>query len=932
MKKKSLITSLVLGALLTLSLGVYTLVTAIIALTTPHHYEVSLAYTSEQKIEAFANYSEEKGNLKFTYDGDSPILDYNAEGNYYTLKSGVFADDAPTGANVHFVATATTDKFGSTTKYDVKVYKQGTGNAEDDAYLIGNADGLTTFADKYAEDSTGLDYIELVHDVDMKGVEFKGIASVANPFTGTFNGKGYAVKDMTINIDKDNVLDFAGKTSASAETFTVSAGLFNRTANATINQVNLENAKINVNADIEEKLTADVTIGEDTLRINGIRLGLIVGTSSETTINGAVQVEDSEDVTNSKVNGEIVGYTNLVGTTANSGMGGVAGAMLLANDATDGVNNYDINVKITNAGNETKRSEYVGGVAGYIVSNTSGEVLVKDVKVTLDTDAKFNMNNRVGGVAARIEKSRVENVTVNITVADTNTTTTEFVRWIKEDNSFADLLSVGGVAAVANNSSFANIDVTIANTAFGRNAGAFYTLAGSTATNVTVTGSIVGYTADGFAFKVNNSNVYYQAETEQEVVAANVDLTAYYANGLVGNLANSDLEAQGAGVVKVIANIHPYGTEITDIDITDSAENAGLVGYFYVTNEATKDYQIANFNVEVNVDNGVNMAGLVAYMGTQTGDTYVKNGETVEAVAQNIAERTVALVNNKVVANFASHSTQNYNNAAAHKVAGAVGMIYANAIVSDNDVTINMNKDADATAYGFAMFGGLVARIAGENVTISGNKVVGEAYANNSVYTRTFNIGTESNPENKTYTQITAGGLVGVIAQITDKTIIAGKNFFADETTAANVYPADQLAQVDVSTISMTNNVVDVDITITYKQDEIMNLAGYRARSVGALIGLVMNTGAGSDVNPYTVIDVSTNIAAGTVTSDDKTYEYTASGSSCLYSNGFGQYNAKRQKAFVIGSSYDYTAIKGDFAEGWNINSVATEIPAESAE
>ena len=55
MAKKGLITSLILGAVLTLSLGVYTLVSAIIALTAPIHRNEAVAYTSEQTITAFSN-------------------------------------------------------------------------------------------------------------------------------------------------------------------------------------------------------------------------------------------------------------------------------------------------------------------------------------------------------------------------------------------------------------------------------------------------------------------------------------------------------------------------------------------------------------------------------------------------------------------------------------------------------------------------------------------------------------------------------------------------------------------------------------------------------------------------------------------------------------------------------------------------------------
>ena len=297
MSKKSIITSIVLGAVITLSLGVYTLVAAIIALTTPHHNKVSLAYTSNQKITAFANYKENE-NLTITYDeNQSAFLDFNAEDNCYTVKEDAYDPAAPAGTKLHFVAVATTDKHGSTTTYDVNVFKQGTGS-EEDPYQVANANGLKDAAAAIADAEQTVDYIDLDADVDLSGTEWIAIGSRENPFSGTFNGNDHKISNLTMNVNKDNYLDYLTFSTVGAEHYELNLGLFGKTNDATITGVSVENASITVAEDLVDTFKADITTVVDgtskTAKLGTIRVGFLVADATNTQIVGYVQEEPQE--------------------------------------------------------------------------------------------------------------------------------------------------------------------------------------------------------------------------------------------------------------------------------------------------------------------------------------------------------------------------------------------------------------------------------------------------------------------------------------------------------------------------------------------------------------------------------------------------------------------------------------------------------------
>lgn len=90
-------------------------------------------------------------------------------------------------------------------------------------YDIKTADN---FVNKISRNLSGS--YKLSNDIDMSGVDFSGIAMNDKPFSGTLDGQGYKVKNLTVNF-------------ATGE----NVGVFGQTSNATFKNIAFENVNIN---------------------------------------------------------------------------------------------------------------------------------------------------------------------------------------------------------------------------------------------------------------------------------------------------------------------------------------------------------------------------------------------------------------------------------------------------------------------------------------------------------------------------------------------------------------------------------------------------------------------------------------------------------------------------------------------------------------
>ena len=470
------------------------------------------------------------------------------------------------------------------------------------------------------------------------------------------------------------------------------------------------------------------------------------------------------------------------------------------------------------------------------------------------------------------------NVDATAAIRDTSKTYKLFSQWYNNGGNVNDLSYISGIAATAHNSTFENIQANAAIEVYAYSSAGFVRVSNSSFTNVMVSGRVVGFKSTGFAQYLYNSNINYTTEENTQVVS--VALSGLQNAGFAQDVKNSNIVSTNKSKVNVAMT--QLGI-VKNFNIQSTMSSAGLVGYFYLTADATQDYTISGFDVISTVANSIDAAGLVAYMGHQTAANHV-------AILENC----------NVVANITSDSSTVQST--THKVAGAVNIIYGNAIVRNNNVTINFNTErVNGNKYGAAIFGGLISRIAGTDVVVTNNTVAGSAYINYTAYKKSFG----SNPDE--FEQILAGGLVGAVASY-GREVEPGKHaLYGNSNPSISSFTTyDDVANIDTSAnFDISNNNVNVNITIdwikTYQYGNAMTEGGYRARSVGSLIGLLMN---GSATDRATAIDLSTNKVTGRVIADSNTFAFHNAAQDDLSSMGYGNINGTVKDAECVGSSY----------------------------
>ncbi len=165
----------------------------------------------------------------------------------------------------------------------------------------------------------------LMGDIDLSGVDWLPVGSVDEPFTGEFNGNGYSISNLSLNVNEG--------------TATQNVGFFASTSDATISNLILDNVIVNTPASY-----------------NKGSVGTLIGVAADTNI-------DNVTVRNSKVQGH-------------QKTGGLIGSI-----ATNGV---ATNTKITNVNIdvEVNSSYYSGGLVGYVESLGNSSLIIENTVVS----------------------------------------------------------------------------------------------------------------------------------------------------------------------------------------------------------------------------------------------------------------------------------------------------------------------------------------------------------------------------------------------------------------------------------------------------------------------------------------------------------------------------------------------------------------------
>lgn len=233
-------------------------------------------------------------------------------------------------------------------------FESGDGT-QDSPYIISTPTHLINASDLVSKGNANT-HFELKNDIDLGGVEWTPIGSKLRPYSGTFDGKGFCVKNFKITSSLEYI------------------GFFGFAKNATIKNLEINNFVIDVE---------NVTLPTDSKNLYaGLLAGQISGESTTSTTVG---------ISNVYVQGSI----DIAASSTSIRCGGVVGDATSNKVGVEIKNSHsDVQINISSA----KKSVYAGGIAGNVYVNKESDVHIENCYSLGTYTASGAVNTYGGGI------------------------------------------------------------------------------------------------------------------------------------------------------------------------------------------------------------------------------------------------------------------------------------------------------------------------------------------------------------------------------------------------------------------------------------------------------------------------------------------------------------------------------------------------------
>ena len=286
---------------------------------------------------------------------------------------------------------------------------------------------------KYPELRDGLNY-ELYRDIDFAGTDYVTVFNKGIAFNGYINGKGFALKNITINVFKDNIDSFIEKNAE--DRYEAHIGIFGELDGAALKDVKIENINITVADEVYEYVKSGDFATEKGGALKELTIGTIAAITKATRTYvveftpeempevepEAVPSADSElgeievvevvgvnDIENVTISGvidagaySVYAVNHVQGFNALGGVFGVADTIVMTNIKTD--------IKmIADAG----KSYFIGGVAGY-----GYEAIVDKSNIKTEIKTAYDQALYIGGVFGYASPIIINETDITLNVAE----------------------------------------------------------------------------------------------------------------------------------------------------------------------------------------------------------------------------------------------------------------------------------------------------------------------------------------------------------------------------------------------------------------------------------------------------------------------------------------------------------------------------------
>lgn len=790
--KKSVVVSIAVCVVLTLTLALSTIFSGI-GKTAEKIAEYYFAYRTGDVCEELSGFS----GIDFGFDvNDSSSM--------------IVRNNGALEANNQGSVVVSAKKGKTNCSITIEVFEQGSGVAGS-PWVIANAKHLNELSGLVGSgdaNACGDNFVcELKTNIDLAGKNFVPIGNRNNSFKGTFEGNNKTISNLTIDVNANNYEDFLVKANYRGMTDGFfDLGMFGYTNGAAIKNVNLKAASVsiadNVVAAVNNEVAASSALGIGKLR--RVSIGALVANATQTTIEGA------DNLIEASVNGYSYAAAPIEGEneidTAISAVVGVGYGI--------DVSGYKVNARI-NAMSKTNVGSLVGSVVGLALNDSAIRSSISDLNVTLMgnvANVAGEKSLRLGGLVGNAYGTDISNSTVSgVAIADN--VAFSGVNTISTNNCFV----AGAVCTLGSDATITNVKVK--NSAINVKGGVSGLVDNNygQVINCAVEGSLTGVEVGGLV-RANHSGAQVEFDENFSGKAVNATLSGLRVGGVVcenEGTVSGDSSSNKTEVNVVLKNVASVFEQSESIRAIRELYLAGLA----VSNSANGN--IACFNLNVKMYDGINMAGLVGIMGRKF-DQISTEPSTASVLENNDADVTIM-----------SNSLAPNNTSTTYSIAGGVGFAYGDCLVNSNNIVLSVNANrVGGRNYGVAQMGGVVARIFENGARINGNTVSGNMYVNYSGYITTITDPLGNNPTD--HKLMLVGGLVGSISGF-GNTVKDGVP--VDTHTALTLTNATEFEN---------NTLENLVINIDYNNENGLGEYGHTARALGSVIGCVVGDGSSS--------------------------------------------------------------------------------------
>lgn len=604
---------------------------------------------------------------------------------------------------------------------NVNVFSKGDGSVEN-PYSIVRASDLISLVN---ENRDNYAYYSQKCDLDLSSFEsWAPIGSVANPFVGSYNGNGYAIKNMKIQLTAENVENYieVAQTNGGANGRMLTVGFFGFVGNPSREETTNEIKNVNiVNANIDTTAVETDAV-RTTLKLGQSYIGTLAGVVSNTEISG----ENSKVVT--KINASLA-------NDATSTCGVVAGLVGRTNNSS--ISGFDVDATIV-AKNPGFVSETESGYvySGSIIAGLVGRAYntnMDGMTVRLNVQAKNYKNTVIAGAVGYVvdgtnaTEMTIKNINIESMVVD-------LANYSFTSNN-AGLVS-GAVSAIYNKKcTLENVNVNniVVNATYTGRVSGLVDYNEGTILNSSVNGLLKGAYVAGLVYN-NQGTVKFDTNFANEY-AVDVNLKAMmYAGGIAVENYGTIEGSENLTKVKAIIGWTPVNK--TNFDAY--ADEIMLAGAVTFNNGTIKNiYSISSIVDAVNASGfvGTMENGVIDNCVVNTSIRTLNNGQSKHYSGKtNIVSGVVAIVNgttnkiNNVSGNVTINNTNviNTNKNYSLNIFGTiVGKLNGNVEISSDNAEddIQVKFYADLASAGTQTVGYLVGKVESGKVTI-GEKVM----------------------------------------------------------------------------------------------------------------------------------------------------------------------------------------------------------------